>query len=269
MKIKTWIKYNEGYLPTPRCRKLRYRKCEDYVDIDLAEVSMVALEPAFDVGHMIYGYAGKLWREATERDIHCADEKKPMSVLEALVYARVTCSTYFGRYDYSDGYGLNESKREDRDAVIARANRDMAEYILIDGVLYHSTGEPMYNICTFGLGHNHGGTGFFVDYCYNPNLSKDSYFNAAEYEKAMDYAIDIAARRGDTNDVSRFQEDKKNEYHKIKVFDMKYVTRNPQQEYGEGEEFLNDIEKIIESSESTTKAGLLCMMLTCAKVNNK
>lgn len=266
MKIKTWIKYNEGYLPTPRCRKLRYRECEDYVDIDLAEVAMAALEPAFDVGHMIYGYAGKLWREATERDIHCADKKKSMSALEALVYARVTYSTYFGRYN---GWCGDKSTREDRDAVIARANRDMAEYILVDGVLYHSTSEPMYNICTFGLGHNHGGTGFFVDYGYNPNLSKGSYFNAAEYEKAMDYAIEVAARRGDTNDVARFQEDKKNEYHKIKVYDMKYVTRNPQQEHGEGEKFLNNIEKVIESSDSVAEAGLLCLMVTCAEVNNK
>lgn len=29
MKIKTWIKYEESYLP-PRCRKLRYRECEDF-----------------------------------------------------------------------------------------------------------------------------------------------------------------------------------------------------------------------------------------------
>lgn len=262
MKIKTWIKYNEGYLPTPRCRKLRYRECEDYVDVELAEVTMAELEPAFNVGHMIYGYAGKLWREATEKDIHCVNEKNPMSALEALVYAGVTYSTYFGRYN---GYCFDESTREDREAVIARTNEDMKNYILVDGILYRSTGEPMYNICTFGLGHNHGGTGFFIDYGYNSNLSKDSYFNAADYDKAMQYAIDVAARRGDTNDVARFQEDKKNECHKIKVYNMKYVTRNPQQEHGDGDEFLNDIEKVVESSDSVTEAGLLCMMMVCCK----
>lgn len=37
MKIKTWIKYEEGYLP-PRCRKLRYRECEEYVNVNLKEV---------------------------------------------------------------------------------------------------------------------------------------------------------------------------------------------------------------------------------------
>lgn len=262
MKIKTWIKYNEGYLPTPRCRKLRYREQEEYVDIELMEVPMSALEPAFNVGHIIYGYAGKLWKEAVERDVHCTDEKHPMSALEALIYARVTYSTYFGRYA---GCSFDEADREDRDAVIARANNDMAAYILVDGILYVETSEPIYNITTFGLGHNHGGTGFFVSYSYNPNLSKESYFNALEYEKAINYAIDVAARRGDTDDVARFKEYKESGYDRIKVYDSKYVTRNPQQEHGDGDKFLNDIEKVIEGSDSVVEAGLLCMMMACCK----
>lgn len=43
MKIKTYIKYTEGYLPTPRHRKLRYKELEDFVDIELCEVSKVAI----------------------------------------------------------------------------------------------------------------------------------------------------------------------------------------------------------------------------------
>ena len=48
MKIKTWMKYNVGFLPTPRCRKLRYREEEEYVDIELREVSVNQFLPAFD-----------------------------------------------------------------------------------------------------------------------------------------------------------------------------------------------------------------------------
>lgn len=40
MKIKTLIKYEESYLP-PRCRKLRYRECEEYVNIHLPETTIV------------------------------------------------------------------------------------------------------------------------------------------------------------------------------------------------------------------------------------
>lgn len=263
MTIKIWIKYNESYLPTPRCRKLRYRECEDYIDVKLSEVKMSELEPAFDVGYMIYGYAGNLWREAAEGDIHCADRNKPMTAIEALMYAGVTYSTYFGRYDYGDGYGLDESKRENREQVIARAKNDMKRYLLVDGVLYTQVDEPMYNITTFGLGHNHGGTGFFICYHYNPNLSKDSYFNAADYDNAIDYAIRVATGRGDTKDAARFQEDKKLRQGEIKVYNEKFVTRNPQKEHGDGNELLSDMESVIKSSNNVVEAGLLCMLMAC------
>ena len=47
MKIKTWIKYEESYLP-PRCRKLRYRECEDYINVNLKEVDRNELKLAFE-----------------------------------------------------------------------------------------------------------------------------------------------------------------------------------------------------------------------------
>lgn len=47
MKIKTWIKYEESYIP-PRCRKPRYNECEEYVNINLSETTMSALQLAFE-----------------------------------------------------------------------------------------------------------------------------------------------------------------------------------------------------------------------------
>ena len=259
MKIKTWIKYDVGYLPTPRCRKLRYKEEEDYVDIELAEVSLENLKPAFKAeGAMIYSYNGKLWTEANEGDIHCANKNNPMTALEALCSLHEYSSYYFGRWN---GY-TKDAHREERDSVIARAEADIAKYILVDGGLYRETSEPMYSIVTFGLGHNHGGTGFFIDWYYNPNISKDNYFNALEYEKAVNYAINVAARRGDTNDVARFSEYIKNNTYKIEVYDETLVTRNPQAEHGAGDSFLNSIESIVEASNDTTEAALLCMAVT-------
>lgn len=40
MKIKTWIKYEESYIP-PRCRKPHYNECEEYVNINLSETPLV------------------------------------------------------------------------------------------------------------------------------------------------------------------------------------------------------------------------------------
>ena len=62
MKIKTWIKYDVAFLPTPRCRKYRYREEEDHVEIELKEVSMNELKKAFKVDEkMIYSYGNKLY----------------------------------------------------------------------------------------------------------------------------------------------------------------------------------------------------------------
>lgn len=59
----------------------------------------------------------------------------------------------------------------------------------------------MYNVTIFGLGHNHGGTGFFIEYHYNPNISSKNYFNALEREKAITYGKQIALNRGDTDSI--------------------------------------------------------------------
>lgn len=65
MKIKTWIKYEESYLP-PRCRKMRYRECEDFINVTLKEVEPTELQLAFEDNSYsgkgkIYFYRGKLW----------------------------------------------------------------------------------------------------------------------------------------------------------------------------------------------------------------
>ena len=254
MKIKLWTKYNVGYLP-PRCRKLRYREEEEYIDVEVKEIMAIELESAFDTGIMIYSYNDKLWRQATERDIHCENEKSPMTALEALVYVGVKCSTYFGKYK---GYCGDESTREQREDVLARAEADMSRYIIVDGVLYKQTYEPMYYVITFGLGHNHAGIGtsLSITQCYNDNISKDNYFNALEYDKAVERALSIAIARGDTDSVSYIKTKKP-----IRVFDEKFVTRNPQAEHGNGNEFLSSLEAITEASSSASEAGLLVMAL--------
>lgn len=65
MNIKTWIKYEESYLP-PRCRKLRYRECEDHIDVKLREVKIEEMQLAFEDNSYegagkIYSYRNKLW----------------------------------------------------------------------------------------------------------------------------------------------------------------------------------------------------------------
>jgi len=258
MLIKIWTKYNVGYLPTSRCRKLRYKEEEEYMNVEVKEASMSQLTPAFEAESvMIYAYAGKLWRQSTERDIHVGNPENPMTALEALVYAGTKYSTYFGRYkDIFD-----EGTREQREDIVARAEKDIAGYLIVDGVLYKEASEPMYCIYTFGLGANHASTDLCVVNFYNSNISKERYFNALDYNKAVEKAIKIATRRGDTKSIDRIKN-----FTAIKVYDEKYVTRNPEKDHGNGNDFLNSIEAVVESSKNANEAALLTMV---TMVSNK
>ena len=260
MKIKTWIKFEESFLP-PRCRKLRYKECEEYVDIELKETTMNALKLAFIVntfdGCSIYAFDNKLWKKAAIRDI-CAggeDEYGYHTPLQALEWWNQHGSCYF-RFDFDrEHYGKDTS----REAVIDCANNDIGKYILVDGELFVQTYEPMYCIYTFGLGHNHGGTSLSVDNHYNCNISSDRYYSALEYDKAIKEVIRVAESRGDTKDVERYQELVSKPI--INVILPECVHRNPELEHGTGNEVLNDFENVIKSSASSVEAGLLCIAM--------
>ena len=64
MKLRQKIEYYESCLP-PRCCKLCYRKCEEVVELNLAETTLGAMALAFYVDYheeeRIYHFRGKLW----------------------------------------------------------------------------------------------------------------------------------------------------------------------------------------------------------------
>ena len=77
------------------------------------------------------------------------------------------------------------------------------KYIFCDNKFWYKCGEPIYVINTFGLGNNHGSTGFFIEYCRNKNISGKNYFNALQREEAIAYGKAVATNRGDTDDIDR------------------------------------------------------------------
>lgn len=230
MKIRTWIKYEESFLPTPRCRKLRYRECEDYVEANLKEVDHDEMKLAFkDDSYSgageIYFCKGRLWTKENRNQKNISDlqrrGKKVYTELDYLIYCHENYSTYFlFPWDRE-----NDGNDTSRDAVIKKLRADMSNYILVDGELYRSTTEPRYCIYTFGLGHNHGGTSLSVDYRYNENIGKERYFSALDGEKAVEEANRIATRRGDTNYVGKFVA-------RITVYMPELVKINPNKQHG-------------------------------------
>lgn len=95
---------------------------------------------------------------------------------------------------------------EDKIAFIEEKSKNI---VIFNDKLWVHSGQPYYKVMTFGLGHNHGGTGLFIDWTFQDNVSKDCYL-ATEKEKAVQEAESVAAGRGDTKDVGSFTTTKKN-----------------------------------------------------------
>lgn len=88
------------------------------------------------------------------------------------------------------------------------AQKVVDQFVFFDNIWWIETDPPVYNYNTFGLGHNHGGTGFFIGYVDIKSLDKYArkfYFTPKQRVKAIQTVIKVAAERGDTNDVKRFQ----------------------------------------------------------------
>lgn len=159
--------------------------------------------------------------------------------------------------NYNSEYFLANIKESEK-AVKDHAS----QYIIVDGIVYEEIGEPRYEIDTFGLGHNHGGTGMFIENYYNPNVSKNCYFNALEREKAIAYGKKIAAARGDTESIDEIGADCE-----IKVLIPEAVRCNPQKEHNEGNQFMNRMEQLVEASSDRNEAALLVMCESIAEIN--
>lgn len=144
-------------------------------------------------------------------------------------------------------------KTENKETEKALIQKEAKNIVIFEGNIWHEAQEPMYEIITFGLGHNHGGTGFFVTNHYNDNISAKNYFNALEYEKAKEYFRKVALGRGDTDSIG--QEEKM----EIKVLMPEMVKRNPLKDHGNGNPIINGFEDIISGSPDALTAGLLVM----------
>ena len=268
--IKYW--YLEEYLPTKRHRKLRKRYLQGNVDVEIKELTT----EDFPVAFIIHDYKS-ISQNATSYD-EFNDTEYKMFAEEIRTYngnlfmpVRVThgvaISMIFESFDYINRnltsykpcwkYGEDFTEQsivksnsicEDEFYIMQKAEK----YVIYDNKVWQICGEPMYEIVTFGLGYNHGGTGFFITQNYNNNISKNNYFNALEREKAIEYGKQIALKRGDTDSVDIIGE---NDI--IEVLMPEMVKRNPQKEHGDGDEFINSIESIINNTNSALEAGLL------------
>lgn len=275
----------EKYLPTKRCRNLKQRYVKNNMNVDIKELT----ETEFPIAFIIHDYRsvyenaksyddfdgnGEYKMFSEEMRTYNGKLFKPVRIshgtaistnFEPLDYIKQRIQDYApywkGGEDFTEKSIVKESDVEKcKDTISSRAEN----YVIFDGKVWETCEELMYNVITFGLGHNHGGTGFFIQYDYNPNISNKNYFNALEREKAIAYGKQVALNRGDTNSI-----DGMGERDIIEVLMPEMVTRNPQREHGEGDSFMNLIEDVISNSDSSAEAGLLAACICANEINKK
>lgn len=272
--IECWS--TEKYLPSKRHKNLRTRGVKNLIKVEIKETT----KREFPIAFIIHDYQSVYDNATSYSDFEGSGDFRMFSeeirVYEGKLYTPVhithgaAISLLFEDFNYieqaiqnripycSDGKDFTENSiiiESNIKEEIKSIKKKAKSYVLFDNKVWKQCGEPMYNITTFGLGHNHGGTGFFISYGYNPNIRKENYFNALEREKAIAYGKQISLNRGDTKSVEGM-----GEHDIIEVLMPEMVKRKPSKEHGNGDKFLNSIESIINSSDSATEAGLLTIM---------
>lgn len=206
--MKTTIKVHHTEMITPpRCRKARPQQGESEITVTIREVSADRAPVAFIVSEYdreprkVRHYNGKLYRQAQRMQpqylkTNKRDESRPFWLnIDAKTF-RLPYSSYGQYYGcFKDWiYPTLESCKKE-------ARKTVENYIIVDGEAYERTGEPYYFVNCFGLGRNHGGTGFFVGWADYRDRKSVWGMTAADHNEAIEKAVNIALRRGDTESV--------------------------------------------------------------------
>ena len=184
--------YTEMVLPTPRHRIPQPVETETTVE---ATVPQVTGEDA-PVSMVVPDFAGertlRLWNGkllASALDHHGNEVPATPEKLEALIRSRLQYSR--------NSHTAVEVQREVDEAL--------AGYVAVDGHLWTEAPEPVYVVRTYGMGHNHGGTGIVI-LPLHPNTDLAEVYYADEFELALAEAQRVARERGDTDSLAHLAE---------------------------------------------------------------
>lgn len=227
MKINVNYYYNQKFLPTKRHKNIRERQVLDVISLDITEVTESIFPVAFIVHDMKSVQEGMASYDdyESEKCIYRMFEEK-IRTYNGKLYTpiRITHGAAISTIFENKSYVIRQLERTTKrslyydcddkfseDSIIIEDNKkeicqmlceSVKEYIYFEGKFWHACGEPVYVINTFGLGGNHGGTGFFIEYAYNSNLDNINYFNALQRDEAIAYGKSIALGRGDSESLN-------------------------------------------------------------------
>ena len=290
-KYETPITFVQKYLPNKMCKLPRERDVNATVDIlvrevteeefpvalivhkyesvaeDADEVSIVKAETDFRIfGEEYRYYDGKLYKPVRSR----------FGAAVSSLIRTPECIPGLAKSDsrlYVYSYTYNPDKKYTDESIVVtddlgmrwKAAQEAADnYIVFNNGVWKKADEPRYLVLTFGLGHNHGGTGFFIEDYYNPNISAKNYFRADKLDEALAYFNQVASGRGDTKSVGQYDDKEV----RIDVLMPEVLKAEPAKDHANGgDPFMEGVESVISGASSVGEAGLLAVCMTMAEVS--
>lgn len=226
MKIGITFDFEQCYLPTKRYKNPSKRKMVTCRDIDVHYIE----EKDFPVAIRVkdFDVLSHNWEDEKESKYdtldyrfdgkHLYEEPRLLSgsdkgelvfssgdaFIEHLRKRGKTLLDYL--YYHNDGKefqeGVSVVVTDDLDNRVKELQSLADEYLICNGKVWKKCGQPYYKVQTFGLGHNHGGTGFFIEWTYDENRKIDkNYFLATQRDLALEDFRRIAEGRGDTDSI--------------------------------------------------------------------
>lgn len=194
--------YTEDEIP-PRCRKPRPVAKQGYATVVINEVS----EGDFPVAFVVHD---KLYDETPEiRTYRGHEQNRCLYVYSAPATSETVKRLLTGKM-------LQRNTLEEQKAVMREFQ---SRTVVFNGELWKQTEwEPCYEVCTFGLGSNHGGTALMLGTAAaGANVENDYIFRADELEAAKAAAETVSLDRGDTESVARIRRCDST-WHRIEVY---------------------------------------------------
>lgn len=281
MKVKIQFSYSTSVVP-PRCRNARKVLHHDgEMTVDIVELTSqeapVAVRVKKERQTKVEGawvdvkdsidyrlFNNSLW---TNCNMHGCSRSSHTSGRDDWGYQRpgkvvdMRTSGEFGSRVENYRLHLRLDSSDSKEEIERRLVNWASAWFILKGKpgMWSEAGEPRYVVMTFGLGRNHGGTALMLDSHYNSNISKDRYFSALHYKEARAEATATAKARGDTDNLPI-----KPNHGKIQVLIPAAIKCVPEEQAGEGDPFINQVEKLVVAFKNPAIAGIAAMGLALA-----
>ncbi len=182
MNLKINYEYWEDVIP-PRCRKPRPEKRSDTLEIEIPEME----DSNFPLAFVVTKNVEELERTEIRLDVTAKQ-----------LYSKSNRWTSNDLATRKIGWWPNGLSQADVVDAICSAYRPIRLY---NGEVWEACNEPIYEVCTFGLGNNHGGTAVMIRDHYSDDHLNAWAFRADEYNEAVEKALEVAENRGDTESI--------------------------------------------------------------------